>query len=219
MDVWELMRSRHSVRSFTDKPLDADAVKALREEIDACNRESGLHLQLVTDEPEAFQAEKPHYGAFRGCRNYFALVGEKGREEAVGYYGERLVLTAQSLGIHSCWVALTFEKSKARFELAPGEKLYMVIALGYGETPGTPHRSKSLSAVSDLRDDGPDWYKKGLEAALLAPTAINQQSFRFKRDGDTVNAKAGLGPCVKVDLGIVKYHFELGAGKENFRWA
>ncbi len=156
---------------------------------------------------------------FRGCRNYFALVGEKGRDEAIGYYGERLVLKAQALGINSCWVALTFEKSKARFALAPGEKLYMVIALGYGETPGTPHRSKSLSSVSDLKDDAPDWYKRGLEAALLAPTAINQQSFRFERDGDAVSVKAGLGPCVKVDLGIVKYHFELAAGKENFRWA
>ena len=219
MDSMELMRARHSVRRFTDRALDADAVAALQEEIAACNAESGLHLQLITDEPEAFQAEKPHYGMFRGCRNYLALVGEKGRDEAIGYYGERIVLKAQELGVHSCWVALSYKKGKAKAECAPDEKLYMVVALGYGETQGVPHRSKSFAQVSDLTDDAPDWYRHGLEAALLAPTAINQQSFRFTRDGDAVSVKAGFGPCVKVDLGIVKYHFELGAGKENFRWA
>ncbi|MBR3850137.1 MAG: nitroreductase family protein [Oscillospiraceae bacterium] len=219
MDHFELMRARHSVRRFTNVPLQEAAVAALREELALCNRESGLHLQLVTDEPEAFSAEKPHYGVIHGCRNYLALVGEKDRDEAIGYYGERLVLTAQALGVSSCWVALTYKKSKARFDLAPEEKLYMVIALGYGETAGTPHRSKPLSAVSDLTDDAPDWYRRGLEAALLAPTAVNQQKFRFTRNGSLVRAKAGLAPCAKVDLGIVKYHFELGAGRENFRWA
>ena len=65
----------------------------------------------------------------------------------------------------------------------------------------------------------PYWFRKGVEAALLAPTAMNQQKFKFTLRGDTVSAKAGMGFYTKVDLGIVKYHFELGAGRDRFRWA
>ena len=219
MEMMQIMQERHSVRQFTDQPLEAGAVEALQKETDAVNRESGLHIQLVTNEPEAFRAEKPSYGNFRGCRNYFALVGPKGKDEEIGYYGERLVLKAQELGINSCWVAMTYRKGRARYEIAPGEKRYMVIALGYGQTRGVPHKSKEIAKVSDYQQGDPDWYRKGLEAALLAPTAVNQQKFTITRQGEKVHARAGLGFYAHTDLGIVKYHFEQSAGKQNFRWA
>ena len=214
MDTLELMKSRHSVRKFTDQPLDAQTVAALNAEIEACNKESGLRMQLITDEPEAFQAGKPSYGQFRGCRNYLMLVGPKGMDLEAGYYGERVVLKAQELGINSCWVALTYRKDKAQGEEGPGEKRYLVIALGYGATNGVPHKGKSITDVSDYQEGDPDWYRRGLEAAILAPTAVNQQKFRFERDGDKVTLKvAGLGFYTKLDLGIVQYHFELGSGR------
>lgn len=219
MDWWEIMRARHSVRRFLDKPLADDAVKALNDEIELCNREGGLHLQLITDEPEAFAAGKPSYGQFKGCRNYLALVGPKDRDEAIGYYGERVVLCAQSLGVNSCWVALTYRRGRTAAEVAAGEKLYMVIALGYGETQGTPHRGKTRADIADERPDDPDWFRAGLDAVLLAPTAVNQQKFRFTRVGDRVHAKAGVGFYTKTDLGIAKYHFERGAGKDPAVWA
>lgn len=218
MDALELMKQRHSVRRFTDRPLEESAVGRLREAAADINRKSGLHIQLATDEPEAFQAEKPNYGSFKGCRNYFVMAGPKGKDEEIGYYGEQLVLEAQSLGINSCWVALTYKKGKARTELAPGEKRYVVIALGYGETQGTPHKSRQIGEVSDWKEGDPEWYRKGVEAALLAPTAVNQQKFRFTRSGERVSAKAGLGFYTAVDLGIVKYHFELVSGKDHGVW-
>ena len=218
MNHMELMKARHSVRRFLDKPLEAEAIKVLQAEIDACNKESGLHIQLITNEPEAFQAGKPSYGQFKGCKNYLALVGAKGNDEAIGFYGEHVVLKAQSFGINSCWVAMTYKKSKADVKISAGEKLYMVVALGYGETQGVSHKLKTLADVSDYQNGDPEWYKSGLEAALLAPTAMNQQKFKFERNGDKVKAKAGLGFYSKTDLGIVKYHFELGAGKDIFNW-
>ena len=214
MDILELMKERHSVRKFIDRPLEADAVAALRSEIDACNQEGGLHIQLLTDEPEAFQANKAHYGQFKGCRNYLAIIGPKGKETEAGYYGERVVLKAQELGINSCWVALTYKMDKAKGAEAPGEKRYLVVALGYGETNGVAHKSKSITEVSDYKEGDPAWYKAGIEAALLAPTAINQQKFRFERDGEKVTAKvSGFGFYTRIDLGIVKYHFEAGSGR------
>ena len=219
MDKLELMRNRHSVRRFTDKPLTAEAVNALRAEINACNKEGGLSIQLVTDEPEAFQAGKASYGQFKGCRNYLALVGPKDKDEEIGYYGERIVLKAQELGVNSCWVALTYKKGKADVKVGAGEKLYMVVALGYGETQGAQHKSKTVADVSDYKDGDPDWYRSGVEAALLAPTAMSQQKFKFERSGEKVIAKAGFGFYTKIDLGIVKYHFELGANKGKDVWA
>ena len=65
----------------------------------------------------------------------------------------------------------------------------------------------------------PAWFRAGVEAALLAPTAINQQKFRFELVGEReVRAVQTGGFCRGLDLGIVKYHFECGAGKENFTW-
>ena len=219
MDTLELMKTRHSVRRFTDAPLKADAVEALNAEIAACNKEGELHMQLITDEPEAFQAGKPTYGQFKGCKNYLALIAPRGKDEEIGYYGERIVLKALELGVNSCWVALTYKKGKAAVKIGAGEKLYMVVALGYGETQGAAHKVKSLEEVSDYKPGDPEWYKTGLEAALLAPTAMNQQKFRFERVGETVKAKAGMGFYTKTDLGIVKYHFELGADKGKEIWA
>ncbi len=219
MKTLELMKARHSVRHFIDRPLDAETIDALQAEIDACNAESGMHIQLITDEPEAFHAGKPTYGQFKGCRNYLTIVGPKGKDEETGYYGERIVLKAQELGVNSCWVALTYRKGKTQGVESNGEKRYLVVALGYGETDGATHKIKSISDVSDYKTGDPDWYKAGIEAALLAPTAMNQQKFRFERNGNKVKAKAGMGFYTNIDLGIVKYHFELGAGKEHFTWA
>lgn len=220
MDRMKWVEQRHSVRQFTDRALEPAAVRALEEEIARCNEESGFHMQLVTDEPEAFQAEKPSYGQFKGCRNYLVIVGPKGKDVEAGYYGERVVLKAQELGINSCWVALTYKKGKVQRMEKPGEKRYLVVALGYGETNGTDHKRKSLGEVSDYKEGDPDWYKRGLEAALLAPTAVNQQKFRFERQGERVSAKvAGIGFYTKIDLGIVKYHFEIGSSRGKDVWA
>lgn len=220
MTLTEAMNQRHSVRQYTDKPIETDALQALQDEIDTCNREGGLHIQLVTGEPKAFDSFMAHYGRFSGVTNYIALVGKKGKEldEACGYYGQRLVLKAQQLGLNTCWVALTYKKVSNAFTVGKGEKLAVVIALGYGKTQGVPRSSKSPEQVSNLTETSPDWFKAGVAAALLAPTAVNQQKFYLSCEGSTVSVKAGIGFYTKMDLGIVKYHFELGAGKKNFRW-
>ena len=220
MNLTEAMKERHSVRQYRNQPLSAEAVSAMRAEIDTCNQESGLHIQLVMDEPKAFDGFMAHYGKFSGVRNYIALIGKKDSEldEKCGYYGERLVLKAQQLGLNTCWVAMTYSKVKTAFSIDEGEKLCVVISIGYGETQGIPHKSKTVSEVVKTDGEMPDWFKSGVEAALLAPTAMNQQKFMFMLDGNKVTVKAGKGFYTKLDLGIVRYHFEIGAGKDVFQW-
>ena len=221
MNLTEAMRERHSVRQYKDQPLSEEAVSALKEEIDACNQEGGLHIQLVTDEPKAFDGFMAHYGKFSGVKNYIAMIGKKdpALDEKCGYYGERLVLKAQQLGLNTCWVAMTYSKVKTAFSVGRGEKLCVVISVGYGKTQGIPHKSKTVQEVAKTSGSMPDWFKSGVEAALLAPTAMNQQKFTFALDGEKVSAKAGKGFYSKIDLGIAKYHFEIGAGKDTFRWS
>lgn len=221
MDLIKAMNERHSVRSYTEKKIEGETLEALRAEIDRCNAESGLSVQLVTDEPEAFDSFLAHYGKFSGVRNYIAVVGKKSEElyEKGGYYGEKIVLKAQALGLNTCWVALTFSKKKAAYKVKKGEKLVCVIAVGYGQTQGVPHKNKSVDKLFKIDGSMPSWFRNGVYAAMTAPTAVNQQKFCFTLlpDGN-VKAESTGGFYSKVDLGIVKYHFELGAGGHGFKF-
>lgn len=210
----ELMKARHSVRQYTEQKIEADKRAALDALTAKLNQESGMHIQILYEEPNCFDSFMAHYGKFSGCRNYIAVVGPKGKDldEKAGYYGEQLVLKAQELGLNTCWVAMTHGKSAAVIE--KGEKLAILISLGYGATQGVVHKNKELTAVSDIAKDSPQWYQDGLEAALLAPTAMNQQKFRFSLENDQVSAKATGGFYSKIDLGIVKYHFEAVTGRK-----
>lgn len=220
MDMMEAMEQRHSVRNYEEKAIEGEALRQLEEAIRACNQESGLHIQLVRNEPKAFSGMMARYGKFSGVTNYVAMIGKKGPEldELCGYYGEKIVLKAQTLGLCTCWTAMTYKKIPGAFTIGPGEKLAIVIAIGYGKTKGTPHRSKAPGDVSEGSGGAPDWFKKGVEAALLAPTAMNQQKFRFTWADGKVAAKAGMGFYTKIDLGIAKCHFELGAGMGREIW-
>ncbi len=221
MDIFELMRSRHSVRNFTAKPLEDSVVAELNALISECNASASLNIQLCLNEPEAFKSILAKYGRFKNVNNYIALVAKKepGSDEKLGYYGEKLVLKAQELGLRTCWVGGSYSKGKAVCAVNEGEKLYIVIALGYSDEDGIPHKNKSIEKLCRVDGVMPDWFRRAMEAAMLAPTAINQQSFTFTLKGNKVCAKAGLGPYAKLDLGIVKLHFELGAGDADWSWA
>lgn len=220
MNLMDAMKERHSVRSYNEKAIEGDVKAELLAFIEQCNKESGLHMQLITNEPQAFSGFMAHYGKFSGVKNYIAMIGKKDNEleEKCGYYGEKVVLTAQELGLNTCWVAMTYSKVKTAFRINSGEKLCLVIAIGYGETKGIGHKTKPAEAVMKADGPVPEWFQKGIEAALLAPTAMNQQKFLFTLKGNSVTAKAGAGFYTKIDLGIAKYHFEAGAGRENFNW-
>ena len=228
MTLLEAIQARHSVRAYTGQPLtDADA-QALQEKIDEVNRVGRLHIQLIRNEPKAFLGPFARYGKFRNVTDYLVMVGVKADDldERIGYYGEQLVLLAQTLGMNTCWVGLSYTKIPNTYVLNDGEVIQAYISIGYGETQGVSHKIKRIDQVSNVSDSTPDWFRRGVEAALLAPTAINQQKFSFEYLGMTdghhrVLAKKGfsLVGYTHMDLGIAKYHFEIAAGKENFEWA
>ena len=214
MEILEIMKERHSVRQYLDKEIESEKQSELNELVLKINSENNLHIQIFYNEPKCFSASIAHYGSFKGVNNYIALVGKKSPkiDETLGFYGEMLVLKAQELGLNTCWVALNHGKSEVVID--KGEKLVCIISLGYGTNKGVPHKSKSVNDVSNYKADMPYWFLNGVEAALLAPTAVNQQRFYFEyRSDGSVKASCSLGIYTKLDLGIAKYHFEAVSGK------
>lgn len=226
MTIQEAIEARHSVRVYKEQPLAKEVVIKLQKKIAELNEKGQLHMQLILNEPRAFKGVFA-YGKFFGVNNYIVVAGQKGDDldERVGYFGEQLVLFAQTLGLNTCWVGLSYTKIQGTYVLGDGEKIACYIAIGYGETQGVCHKIKTVEQVSNINDTTPLWFKKGVEAALLAPTAVNQQKFSFEykgmKDGrHQVLAKKGFSMIgyTQMDVGIAKCHFEIGAGKENFEW-
>ena len=215
MTILEAIDARHSVRAYQEKPIDQETRQQLNQFVEKCSQESGLHIFIRYDDPEGFDSRLAHYGHFRNVKNYIVLAGKKTADfdYLCGYYGEMIVLFAQQLGLNTCWAALTFNKKKVRQLIPDGENLCMVISLGYGETQGVSRKSKTPEEVSVNATDAP-WFTRGIEAALKAPTAVNQQKFRFSlKDGEPFVQIKGWGSYTKVDLGIVACHFEAASGK------
>ena len=229
MTIQEAIEARHSVRAYTGQPLAADVVEVLEEKIRELNEKGHLHMQLIRNETKAFQGKLAKYGKFRGVNDYIVMAGQKADDldERIGYYGEQLVLLAQTLGLNTCWVGLSYSKVPGTYVLDAGEVIEAYISIGYGETQGVSHKIKSVEQVSNANDLTPSWFRQGVEAALLAPTAVNQQKFFFEyipaRDGKPVRVLAkrnfSLIGFTQMDLGIAKCHFEIGAGIEHFEWA
>ncbi len=215
MDILEIMKERHSVRKYTEKKIEGEILEKLQNKIEELIKESGLNMQLILNEPKAFDSFMAHYGKFDGVKNYIAIIGNKDSSlaEKTGYYGEQLVLFAQSLGLNTCWVALTFKKIKDAYKINKNEKMQLVIAIGYGLTQGISHKTKTYEQVTNVKGEAPQWFIDGVNAALLAPTAVNQQKFKIHYNDGKVKITASKWPYANVDLGIVKCHFELGSGK------
>lgn len=219
MTIEEAILARHSVRQYKETSLTEEQVATLTAAMDEVNKTKDLHLQLILNEPKAFSGFLARFIKFSGAVNYIALVGRKSDnlKEKLGYEGERLVLMAQQMGLNTCWVAGSFSKNKA-VQVGKDEKFVAVIAIGYGENQGKPHVSKPVEEVAALAYTS-DWFQKGVECAMLAPSAMNKQNFKFAQMADgKVMATEGHGTYAGLDLGIAKLHFEIGSGKDSTIW-
>lgn len=217
MTLLEAIDARHSVRAYLDKPVPQEIRDELVAFVRECNEKSGLNITVKFDDPAGFDTRLAHYGVFTNISNYIILKGRKrdNFDYICGYYGEAIVLKAQQLGLNTCWTAMTFNKKHVKERVPMSETLCMAIALGYGETQGHPHKVKTMFDVIDVKGGMPEWFVAGVESALKAPTAMNQQKFCFMLDGDEPSVKVkGIGGYTKVDLGIAAYHFEAATGRK-----
>lgn len=218
MRIEEAIFTRHMVRKYIDKPIPAELIEKLNTRINDNNEKYDLAIKLMVNDENAFNAIIKLILA-KGVKNYLILSGKDTPDlgKKLGYCGADLMLYAQTLGLNTWWVGGTFNRKTTSKE-ADGKKVIGVIAVGYGTTQGVPHKSKKPEDVSSYVGEAPEWFKKGIDAALLAPTALNKQAFEIKGDGNKVSMTCDNGIFTDADFGLVKYHFEVGAGKDNFEW-
>lgn len=221
----ETIRERHSVREYDGKPLTQDKFDALGAVVEECARESGLDIQLVGDNPEVFNVIA-RFGLIRRCFTHVAFVvddakaGDVAADEAIGYWGQKIVLAAQDMGLNTCWCALCSCK-KSRAVVVPGKKIRLVIAVGHGKTQGFSRKTKSVEALSSVEcAKAPAWFAVAMEAAQLAPTAMNNQNFKITllSDGKTVRIDAPQSGLNVIDEGIVRCNFEIAANESGADW-
>ena len=216
MDMEQAMHERHMVRKYLDKPIPVGVMEKLEERVQKNNEAYGLSIKLMTDNGSAIPAAIKLLLA-KDVNNFFIMAGPDGTDERLGYAGADLMLYAQTLGLNTRWVGGTFSRKTVQRE-ADGAKPVGVVVVGYGETQGKPHKTKTVAQVSSYDGPAPQWFTDGVKAALLAPTALDKQDFFITGKGHDVSITCEKSIFAEVNKGLVKYHFELGAGAQNFTW-
>ena len=238
MTEWEAVKARISCRAYQDRRIDNETLSLLSDLVDRLNDESGLHIQLLTTDGQSQPLLKLAPAMFDGpAYSYAALVGDADAlsGEKIGYYGEKLVLYATQLGLGTCWVAGTYDRSTACAVVGEGEQLWSVIPMGYSAAK-LPIKQRMIRASIRARDrklpqfvesdlpfsELPEWFRTAVESVRLGPSAVNQQPVNFVWNKENVAAKLwkpAKGMAL-IDLGIAKYHFEVGAASAGVvgRW-
>ena len=227
------MKKRCSRRKYINRTIDPKYVKQLEDNIALYNKESGLNMKLIIGNGgKLFDGFRKSYGLFVGVQNYIAMIGSKtllNRMEKVGRFGEKLILEATAMGLSTCWVGTSYDKNAAK-ELCEGnEELDCVIAVGYSDEKhslkermmeyGTHRQNKSKEALIEAEEHVPEWFKQGMDAVYLAPTARNLRPFVFEyKDGQVTASITVPTETAMIDLGIAKLHFELGAGGGSWEY-
>jgi nitroreductase len=230
MNYVEAISVRHSRRTYVGEPVDDKRLNKLQQLADRYNREANLNIQLVGDGRKAFDGLSKSYGLFKNVRSLIVLVGNKTDahlQEKLGYYGELLLLEATTLGLSTCWVGGTFDRSSTIVPLRDDESLECVITMGdvAGETLKeklihslVARKSKPLHEFYTSDVDLPLWIIEGLKAVQKAPSAVNKQPVKFEYTNNELTAF--VGPVTRFelfDLGIAKAHFALATGC-SFEW-
>lgn len=217
MTIKEAMKERHMVRKYVDKKIPEDLVSKLNERIEENNKKYDLSIKLMLDNDKAVNSIIKLLLA-KGVKNYIILAGNNIDDlaEKLGYSSADIMLYAQTLGLNTWYVGGTFNRGVSKY--VPNKKVIGIVAIGYGVNNGIAHKSKTLEEVSSYDGTMPEWFQNGIEASLLAPTALNKQDYKIIGKDKKVKIEIDNGIFTGANKGLIKYHFELGAGKENFDW-
>lgn len=220
MNLKEAMKERHKVSHYLPSPLTKGDRKLLKDRIAQLNEQYQLSITLVTGSSDGLNLLSKLIFA-KNVQNYFILAGpnQKDLDEKLGYVGSELMLFAQVHGLNTWWIGGMYDEKGAKKHLSKETDVIRgIIVVGYGEDQGKPHPSKEVRDISTYQGEIPEWFNDGVEAVLLAPSALNQQPFKIFGKGNSVKIDCGNGAFAKIHLGIAKHHFELGAGSEHFQW-
>jgi nitroreductase len=224
---YDAIEKRHSVRKYSEEPVSSDLMAEIEQTCDEFRPFPGARAVLVKEpKSDVFKGligpilkvkRAPHYVAFVGDTevNHF--------ETALGYLGEGIILEATTRGLNTCWVTGFFRPDRTEEDVAirDGEQIVGISPIGYAEESKDrvgnkrEHDRKSLSKLIESGNLDKEWVKEALEAARLAPSAVNRQPWRFEVSSTSITISYGglidWGSSKAIDCGIAMLHVELGA--------
>lgn len=234
MNYKKAVLSRISRRSYTSELPSIDQVMILRDLVEKTNKSEGLNIQLMVDESDGFGGIKAGYGLFTGVKNYIALVGPRRDpyvDEKLGYFGEKLVLICEMLGLGTCWVGGTFDRKKCKCKVKEDEVFRCAIVFGNVNPKSSAKESvirasmhkvqkgKKIEELFYSEEEPPNWFIEGMRMVQKAPSAMNKMPVMFYYSDSNVSAKIKNPNLMNMyDLGIAKLHFEIGAEKGHWEF-
>lgn len=194
-----------------------------------------VRAELINHSPDkVFKGAIGDYGKIKNAPLFIAFIGNTNNpfiNEMVGYAGEGIILEATSLNLATCWVGGFFRPETAA-ELAgvrENETVLAVTPVGYAKESltfeervmgGFGCHNKRIpleELVTGMEEQKwPKWLKPVLEAARLAPSAVNRQPWRFHLEPGSItvsvdNLKDTHNISKRLDCGITMLHIEVAA--------
>ena len=218
MERWYgAIKKRVSVRKYSSSA-SRDEIKILKE----------MAAYFSTDEVRIVVGKKA--GIFNpviaktisGTDTFAAVISKNGDNDyTVGLAGEAFVLECTAMGLGTCWLGASYNRSIANqcIKYDPKrEKIRCLISVGhYTATPTHKRVRKTIYNITGLDDAAyrklPEWQKCAVECGRLAPSARNVQPWEFDILNDAVQVACisknfGYGG---IDCGIAMLHIEVGA--------
>lgn len=199
------LESRHSVRKYLNKPIDAETKNIIVNYINENNKKYNTKFEVFFDDDDAFKSVLGRV-MFKNVTNYIILYHDDAME--AGYASVPIIFKLLELGFGTCYVGATYKKSN--FE-NNGKTVQCAIAFGYSDNMGLPHKNKKINDLVEYKSDKkPPYTDYIIRAALSAPTAMNLQRFKLIVEEDDVNVVLSKdGAFAKFDLGIIKNYVDL----------
>lgn len=232
---FRVIEKRRSRRRFDLKPLEATVLSQIACACTDFRPFRNARAAVITESPDkVFKGAIGPYGKIKGAPAFIAFIGNMDSPnvwEQVGYTGEGIILEAEALNLATCWVAGFFRPKMVASltEIGKGERVLAVTPIGYAARShsleervmtgfGLTHRRRPLSGLVTglLEPEWPQWAKLALEAARLAPSAVNRQPWRFKVEPDSVTVSVNTigreyGLSKRLCCGIAMLHIEVAA--------
>ncbi|MEG2290941.1 MAG: nitroreductase family protein [Clostridium sp.] len=236
--IHEVIKLRHSVRSYENKSLSTEVLKQVEEYISNIENpfDIKIRIRLIESDSANKELKLGTYGVIKGANYYLvaACAKENYNFEALGYVFEKVVLYCTSLGLGTVWLGGTFNKGNfaSAMEIKENEVLPIVSPLGYegGRKSllatmfgSNTNKRKSYGEIffnddfhTKLNKESSGEYYEVLEMLRLAPSAMNKQPWKvLKQNNEFHFYMDGKLEMNRIDMGIALCHFHLTAKEQK----